>query len=293
MKIARFSRIGFILAAAGSAVGLGNIWKFPYITGEYGGGAFVFIYLLTVLLIGFSIMIAEMFIGYIGRKDAVSSFENIAPTHKHIWKYGGFQSLAGLFVMIFYSVVIGWIFHYIVTSLSFLPSSVQEAETTFNIMLHTDISTQLFYHSLAFIWITYVLTKGIKGGIEKMNMVLMPALMIILAGMFIYALSLDAFPKAVDFMFAADWSKINSEAFVVAVGHAFFTLSLGMGAIMTYAASMEKKLQHYQSCVLGCFLRHNNCHSCRTYAFYLFIPIRCWACQRSWTCFYLSSRCVL
>jgi NSS family neurotransmitter:Na+ symporter len=142
--------------------------------------------------------------------------------------------------MIFYSVVIGWIFHYIVTSLSALPSSVQEAETTFNIMLHTDISTQLFYHSLAFIWITYVLTKGIKGGIEKMNMVLMPALMIILAGMFIYALSLDAFPKAVDFMFAADWSKINSEAFVVAVGHAFFTLSLGMGAIMTYAASMEK-----------------------------------------------------
>ncbi|DAB29700.1 MAG TPA: sodium-dependent transporter [Sulfurimonas sp. UBA12504] len=240
MKIARFSRVGFILAAAGSAVGLGNIWKFPYITGEYGGGAFVFVYLLTVLLIGFSIMIAEMLIGYIGRKDAVSSFENIAPTHKHLWKYGGFQSLAGLFVMIFYSVVIGWIFHYIVTSLSSLPSSVQEAETTFNAMIHTDIATQLFYHSLAFIWITYVLTKGIKGGIEKMNMFLMPALMIILAGMFIYALSLDAFPKAVNFMFAADWSKINSEAFVVAVGHAFFTLSLGMGAIMTYAASMEK-----------------------------------------------------
>ncbi|OHD95541.1 MAG: sodium:alanine symporter [Sulfurimonas sp. GWF2_37_8] len=238
--MARFSRVGFILAAAGSAVGLGNIWKFPYITGEYGGGAFVFVYLLTVLLIGFSIMIAEMLIGYIGRKDAVSSFENIAPTHKHLWKYGGFQSLAGLFVMIFYSVVIGWIFHYIVTSLSSLPSSVQEAETTFNAMIHTDIATQLFYHSLAFIWITYVLTKGIKGGIEKMNMFLMPALMIILAGMFIYALSLDAFPKAVNFMFAADWSKINSEAFVVAVGHAFFTLSLGMGAIMTYAASMEK-----------------------------------------------------
>lgn len=111
MKIARFSRIGFILAAAGSAVGLGNIWKFPYITGEYGGGAFVFVYLLTVLLIGFSIMIAEMLIGYIGRKDTVSSFEKIAPTHKHLWKYSGFQSLAGLFVMIFYSVVIGWIFH--------------------------------------------------------------------------------------------------------------------------------------------------------------------------------------
>ena len=240
MKIGRFSRVGFILAAAGSAVGLGNIWKFPYITGEYGGGAFVLVYLLTVLLIGFSIMIAEMLIGYMGRKDTVTSFENLAPKNKNFWKYAGFQSLAGLFVMIFYSVVIGWIFHYIVTSLTYLPSSVKEAEITFNAMLHVDIWTQLFYHSAAFIWITCVLTKGIKGGIEKMNMVLMPALMLILFGMFMYALSLEGFGKAFTFMFAPDWSKINSEAFVTAVGHAFFTLSLGMGAIMTYSASMEK-----------------------------------------------------
>jgi len=240
MKIARFSRIGFILAAAGSAVGLGNIWKFPYIAGEYGGGAFVLIYLITVLLIGFSIMIAEMLIGYMGRKDTVTSFEDLAPRHKEKWKYGGFQSLAGLFVMIFYSVVIGWIFHYIVTSITHLPASVKEAETTFSTMLHTDIMTQLFYHTLAFIWITYVLTRGIKGGIEKINIILMPTLMIILLGMFSYAVTLDSFSMAVDFMFAADWSKINSEAFVTAVGHAFFTLSLGMGAIMTYSASMEK-----------------------------------------------------
>ena len=240
MKIARFSRIGFILAAAGSAVGLGNIWKFPYITGEYGGGAFVLVYLITVLLIGFSIMIAEMLIGYLGRKDGVTSFENLAPKNKHLWKYGGFQGLAGLFIMIFYSVVIGWIFNYIVTSLTSLPATVSEAETIFNTMLHTDIMTQLFYHTLAFIWITYVLTKGIKGGIEKMNMLLMPTLMIILLGMFTYATTLDTFGQAVDFMFTPDWSKIDSNAFVTAVGHAFFTLSLGMGAIMTYSASMEK-----------------------------------------------------
>ena len=240
MKIARFSRIGFILAAAGSAVGLGNIWKFPYIAGEYGGGAFVLIYLITVILIGFSIMIAEMLIGYMGRKDTVTSFEELAPKHKEKWKYGGFQGLSGLFIMIFYSVVIGWIFHYIVTSLTYLPSSVKEAETTFGAMLHTDIWTQLFYHTIAFAWITHVLTRGIKGGIEKINMILMPTLMIILLGMFSYAVSLDAFSRSVDFMFASDWSKINSEAFVSAVGHAFFTLSLGMGAIMTYSASMEK-----------------------------------------------------
>jgi len=240
MKIARFSRIGFILAAAGSAVGLGNIWKFPYIAGEYGGGAFVLIYLATVLLIGFSIMIAEMLIGYMGRKDTVTSFEDLAPKHKNFWKLGGFQGLAGLFIMIFYSVVIGWIFNYIITSLTYLPATVEEAETVFNTMLHTDVFTQLFYHTVAFLWITYVLTKGIKGGIEKMNLFLMPALMIILSSMFIYATTLGAFSQAVDFMFSPDWSKINSNAFVVAVGHAFFTLSLGMGAIMTYSASMEK-----------------------------------------------------
>ncbi len=240
MKIARFSRIGFILAAAGSAVGLGNIWKFPYIAGEFGGGAFVLIYLITVLLIGFSIMIAEMLIGYMGRKDTVTSFEELAPRHKEKWKLGGFQGLAGLFIMIFYSVVIGWIFHYIVTSITHLPASVTEAETTFSTMLHSDIWTQLFYHTIAFAWITYVLTRGIKGGIEKINVILMPTLMIILLGMFAYAASLSSFSMAVDFMFASDWSKIDSGAFVTAVGHAFFTLSLGMGAIMTYSASMEK-----------------------------------------------------
>ncbi len=240
MKLARFSKIGFILAAAGSAVGLGNIWKFPYIAGENGGGAFVLVYLITVVLIGFSIMIAEMLIGYLGRKDTVTSFEELAPRNSRLWKYGGFQSLAGLFIMIFYSVVIGWIFHYIVTSLTFLPASVEDAETIFTDMLHTDIFTQLFYHTLAFIWITYVLTKGIKGGIEKMNMVLMPTLMLILLGMFAYATTLEAFGQAVEFMFTPDWSKIDSNAFVIAVGHAFFTLSLGMGAIMTYSASMEK-----------------------------------------------------
>jgi len=254
MKVARFSRIGFILAAAGSAVGLGNIWKFPYITGEYGGGAFVLVYLITVALIGFSIMIAEMFIGYKGRSDTVSSFEKLAPTNKHLWKYAGFQNTAGLLIMTFYSVVIGWILNYIITSLTHLPSSVKEAEITFTTMLHSDFSTQLLYHTIAFVVITYIVSKGIKSGIEKLNDYLMPALMLILTGMFLYALSLDSFSQAFSFMFAPDWSKLNSEAFVTAVGHAFFTLSLGMGAIMTYAASMEKETNIVHSALWVVFL---------------------------------------
>jgi len=240
MKIAKFSRLGFILAAAGSAVGLGNIWKFPYITGEYGGGAFVLVYLLTVMLIGFSIMIAEMLIGYLGKKDCVTSFEELAPTKKHIWKFAGFQALSGLLIMTFYSVVIGWILNYIVTSLYHLPASVKEAQDTFLTMLGSDIYTQLFYHTISFIVVTYIVTKGIKSGIERLNRFLMPMLMLILGGMFLYAMSLSGFEKAVNFMFAPDFSKLNSEAFVTAVGHAFFTLSLGLGAIMTYSASMPK-----------------------------------------------------
>jgi len=254
MKVGRFSKIGFILAAAGSAVGLGNIWKFPYITGEYGGGAFVFVYLITVALIGFSIMIAEMFIGYKGRKDTVTSFEELAPKNKNLWKYAGFQSIAGLLIMTFYSVVIGWILNYIVTSITHLPSSVKEAETTFTTMLHSDFLTQFTYHSIAFIIITYIVSKGIKSGIEKLNDYLMPALILILSGMFLYATSLDSFSKAFDFMFAPNWSKLNSEAFVTAVGHAFFTLSLGMGAIMTYAASMEKNTNIVTSALWVVFL---------------------------------------
>jgi NSS family neurotransmitter:Na+ symporter len=254
MKIARFSRLGFILAAAGSAVGLGNIWKFPYITGEYGGGAFVLIYLITVLLIGFSILVAEMLIGYLGRRDTVSSFEILAPTKKNIWKFGGFQALAGLFIMIFYSVVIGWIFNYIITSLTYLPADVKEAEKIFTTMLHADFWTQLFYHTLSFLFITYVVHRGIKGGIEKLNFYLMPALMLILAGMFLYATTLGGFSKALEFMFYPDFSKVNSEAFVVAVGHAFFTLSLGMGAIMTYAASLEKGANLVKSAFWVAFL---------------------------------------
>ena len=181
MKIAHFSRWGFLMAAAGSAVGLGNIWKFPYITGEYGGGAFVLVYLLTVALVGFSVMIAEILIGYLGRRDGVGAFEELAPRHKERWKYAGFMGLSGTLVMFYYSVVIGWIFYYITLSFGTLPSSIPEAEGVYNTLMTQGLGTQIFFHTLAFIIVTAVLVRGIKGGIEKLNLILMPALMIDLA----------------------------------------------------------------------------------------------------------------
>lgn len=249
MKIAKFSRLGFILAASGSAVGLGNIWKFPYITGEYGGGAFVFIYLITISLIGVTILLAEMLIGYMGKADCVTSFENLAPKNKGVWKYGGFMAFSGLMILTFYSVVIGWIFNYIFKSFS-LPNSISESESQFNTFLSTDITTQLAFHTIVFLIVISIVVRGIKGGIEKLNLYLMPTLALILIGIFFYALSLDGFSQSFDFMFNLNWDKLSSQAIIIAVGHAFFTISLGMGAIMTYSASLPKNVNLFKSSLI-------------------------------------------
>ncbi|WP_353661490.1 sodium-dependent transporter [Hydrogenimonas sp. SS33] len=241
MKVAQFSRIGFIMAAAGSAVGLGNIWKFPYMTGMYGGGAFVLVYLITITFIGFSVMVAEMLIGALGRRDTVGSFERLAPPNQKAWKYAGFMGFNGLIIMTFYSVVIGWIFYYLFAVFSGLPTSTKEAKTIFDTLVGQQAGIQIFWHTVSVIIVGYIVYRGIKGGIEKFNLILMPSLLIILFGLLGYAATLDGFHKAWNFMFASDWSKINSEAIVRAVGHSFFTLSLGMGAIMTYAASLPKQ----------------------------------------------------
>ncbi len=228
------------MAAAGSAVGLGNIWKFPYMTGEYGGGAFVLVYLITISFVGFSVMVAEMLIGALGRRDTVGSFECLAPPDKKGWKYAGFMGFNGLIIMTFYSIVIGWIFYYLFKLLETLPDSTDAAKKTFDNLVTNEAGIQIFWHTVATLIVTYIVYRGIKRGIEKINLILMPALMVILFGMLVYAFNLEGFSKAFSFMFEPDWSKLDSEAIVRAIGHSFFTLSLGMGAIMTYAASLPK-----------------------------------------------------
>ena len=255
MAKARFSRIGFILAAAGAAVGLGNIWKFPYITGMYGGGAFVFVYLITVMMIGFSILAAEMFIGYKGGKDAVTSFELVAPEGKKGWKYAGFMFISGMIIMTFYSVVIGWIFHYIyLSAIGSLPSTMEAAKNTFDGLVGLSPVTATLWHLLATLFVAAVLMGGIKAGIEKANLILMPMLMAILLGLLVYAMQFDGFGKALAFMFEPDWSKLTSLAIVRAVGHAFFTLSIGLGTMITYAASMSHKQSVFKAAFWVTFL---------------------------------------
>jgi neurotransmitter:Na+ symporter, NSS family len=246
----KFSRIGFILAAAGSAVGLGNIWKFPYITGEYGGGAFVIIYLLCILFIGLTVFIAESLIGQNSQANVASSFVDISKSKNPNWKYASFMVFSGLIILSFYSVVLGWILKYVFISISDLPTSSQIAADTFTNLISKDILSQIFFHTVVSFTVIWIVLKGIKDGIEKINLILMPLLAIILFGLFAYALTLDSFSKSLEFMFYADWSKINEDAFLAALGQAFFTLSLGIGTILTYSASLSKDVNIIKSSIL-------------------------------------------
>ena len=245
----KFSRIGFILAAAGSAVGLGNIWKFPYVTGEYGGGAFVIIYLLCILFIGLTVFIAESLIGQNAQANVATSFVDTSKSKNPKWKFVIFIVFSALVILSFYSVVLGWILKYIYISFSTLPVGTQAATETFNNLVSKDIFSQIVLHTIISVTVIWIVLKGIKDGIEKLNLILMPLLAIILFGLFIYSLSLNSFSKSVEFMFYADWSKINSDAFLAALGQAFFTLSLGIGTIITYAASLPKDVNIVKSSI--------------------------------------------
>ncbi len=249
MIVNRFSRIGFILAAAGSAVGLGNIWKFPYITGEYGGGAFVIVYLLLILFIGLSVFLAETVIGQNGQADVSTSFISLSKTKNKNWKLAGFMVFNGLIILSFYSVVLGWILDYVITSFSTLPTNTAIAGANFEKLISDDIGSLLVYHTLITGSVIFIVLKGIKEGIEKINVILMPLLGLILAGLLIYALTLDSFSQALSFMFTPDFSKIDEHALLAALGQAFFTLSLGVGTIITYSASLSKKTNFIKSSV--------------------------------------------
>lgn len=246
----RFSRIGFILAAAGSAVGLGNIWKFPYVTGEYGGGAFVIVYLLAILFIGLVVFLAEAVIGQNAQANVATSFVETSKSKNPKWKFAGIIIISGLIILSFYSVVLGWILNYVFTSFSALPTDAKTAGLAFETLISKDIALQLFYHTLIAGTVIYIVLKGIKDGIEKINLILMPLLGLILFGLLLYALSLDSFTKALSFMFTPNFSKIDENALLAALGQAFFTLSLGVGTIMTYSASLDKEVNFVKSSIL-------------------------------------------
>lgn len=235
------SRIGFILAAAGSAIGLGTLWKFPYVTGQNGGGVFVFFYLLCTFFIGIPVFIAELMLGRKAQRGAVGIFASLS-NNSVLWKTAGWLGVASSFlIMSFYSVVAGWGLNYILMSLNefYVNRTAEELNATFSLLASSgDIC--LFWH-LAFTALTVaVVYPGVRQGIEYWSRFMTTGLLVLLICLCAFSMTLDGFGKAVSFIFYPDFSKFKPSAGLEALGLSFFTLSLGQGIMLTYGSYMRK-----------------------------------------------------
>jgi neurotransmitter:Na+ symporter, NSS family len=242
-------RLGFILAATGSAIGLGNLWKFPYITYENNGGAFVLVYIAMVLMVGFPIMIAEILVGRRTQLSPVGAFRLLGKDKLggRSWAGVGFLGvLAGFTILSYYSVVAGWTIHY--SWLSFSGELARLAEdpvvlqTYFGEKFLTNGPQQVMYHCLFMGITTGAVYLGVKKGIERVAKILMPLLFLILLTLVVYSSTTSGFGAALRFLFRPDFSTLTTGSVLEALGHAFFTLSLGMGAMLTYGSYIGKDI---------------------------------------------------
>jgi NSS family neurotransmitter:Na+ symporter len=225
------SNIGFILAAAGSAIGLGNIWRFPYVVGENGGGAFLIIYLFCILLLGLPVMLAELTIGRYSRRNPVGAFESVKPRSR--WKIVGFLGvITGICILSYYSVVAGYTLGYIGKTLAGNQGSYQSFSS------NPLPALSLF---ITFIVLTVLVVQGgIKNGIERCSKILMPVLFFLMIILIIRSITLDGAGKGLAFYLKPDFSKVTGDTFLAAMGQAFFSLSLGMGCMITYGSYLPE-----------------------------------------------------
>ncbi|RMH22987.1 MAG: sodium-dependent transporter [Gammaproteobacteria bacterium] len=238
------SRWAFILAATGSAVGLGNIWKFPYITGENGGGAFVLVYLVCIAIVGIPIMMAEIMLGRRGRQNPINTMGALAREagQSQLWRLLGWSGvIAGFLILSYYSVIAGWALAYVFRAASgvFIGGTAEGVGKLFS-DLTGDPERLLAWHTIFMIMTMIVVARGVRGGLEKAVRFLMPALFVLLLILVGYAMTTDAFAQGMNFLFKPDFSKISGNSILIAMGHAFFTLSLGMGAIMIYGSYVPR-----------------------------------------------------
>ncbi len=239
------SRWVFVLAATGSAVGLGNIWKFPYIVGENGGGAFVLVYLLCLVVIGLPVMMAEVMLGRRGRQNPVNTMKVLSKEEGRspLWQLLGWAGVvAGFLILSYYSVIAGWAINYVLEMASgtFSGTSAGQVKTVYEELL-ADPFKLTFLHTLFIITTMVVVARGVRGGLEKVVVLLMPALFVLLIILLIYAMNSGAFMQGLAFLFTPDFSALTGKGVLVAMGHAFFTLSLGMGSIMVYGSYMRSE----------------------------------------------------
>ena len=240
------SRLMFIIAATGAAVGLGNIWKFPYIMGQHGGSAFMLLYLGCILLIGIPVLVAEVMIGRRGRQSPGLSVKALAIEAKvnTLWQFAGWIGLIGGFLILsFYSVIAGWAFAYVPKAASgaFSGLSAEGTGALFG-SFSTDFWSLLGWATLVIVLTCLVVARGVKDGLEQVIRWMMPALYLLLVALAVYAGMTGDFSRAAEFMFKPDFSKISVGGVLIALGHAFFTLSLASGVMMTYGAYVPSKV---------------------------------------------------
>ncbi|RBP44949.1 sodium-dependent transporter [Garciella nitratireducens] len=242
------SKIGFILAAAGSAVGLGNIWKFPYLVGQNGGGAFVIVYLICIIVLGFSLTLAEFAIGRNTQLSPVGAFNQL---NKKFTFIGVLGVLAAFLIMGYYPVVGGWSLSYIFKSIM---GGLAVADPTAMGNIFTDLISgtwqPIFWTAIYMIINIVIVAGGISDGIEKASKVMMPLLFIFLIILGIRSITLPGAAEGVAFLFKPDWSQINGGLILAALGQVFFSLSLGMGIQITYASYLSKKENLVQNAFL-------------------------------------------
>ncbi len=236
------SRFGALVAMAGSAVGLGNLWRFPYLVGENGGAAFIIVYIILSFCICLPIFVSEFVMGRRSQENAYAAFRDLSGGTS--WKYVGLLTvIVPLVVTSYYSVIGGWSVEYLFKSLTFSFSG-EGSQTAFSTMFSAFVSNPwlpLICHTVFLLATAVIVAFGIKGGIEKFSKVMMPLLFVIVLAIAIYAVTLPGAKAGLEYLFNPDFSKIDGKAIAAALGQAFFSLSIGFGTIMTYASYVDKK----------------------------------------------------
>ena len=234
------SKFGIIAAAAGSAIGLGNIWRFPYVVGENGGGAFLFIYLAFVIAIGIPVMLSEFTIGRNTQRNPIGAFMRLAPGKP--WFLIGIMGVGAAFMILaFYASVAGWTLEYLYQSIinGFEGKNAQELSSMFTSFREGSWRPVIWF--LVFMGFTAgIVVSGIKNGIEKYAKILMPVLLVILVILIVRSLTLPGAREGMRFLFHPDFSKITASTILEALGQAFFSLSIGMGTLITYGSYIRK-----------------------------------------------------
>ncbi|KAA8749181.1 sodium-dependent transporter [Priestia megaterium] len=233
------SKLGFILASAGSAIGIGAIWKLPYVAGTSGGGAFFLLFILFTAIIGLPLLLAEFVLGRHTQKEAIRAYDAVAPGS--LWKGIGYLGVITCFILLsFYSVVGGWILQYIFASVTGQLNGVSDYGSLFNSTIANPTSAVI--SQFVFLLLTIVVVaRGIQNGIEKANKILMPALFILFIIIIIRSLTLDGAMEGVSFFLYPDFSKLTSQTILFAMGQAFFSLSVGVSVMVTYSSYLSKQ----------------------------------------------------